>query len=183
MVVCMSRRIAVKMYELLKQIPHAPEAAVVITKPEDFGLPGTTKQDREDLKARFKDPDDYSKWWKLPEVEQARLFQRAHNAVTIDEDTKDSFLRHGAALSKAFALVSPHKEANDIRNDILFFQSVRRSIRKYTPSARDVSEDVETAIKQLISEGISSEEVVDIFGFTEKERPDISILSDEFLNF
>jgi type I site-specific restriction-modification system R (restriction) subunit len=182
MVVCMSRRIAVKMYELLKQIPNAPETAVVITRPEDFGLPGTTKQYREDLKARFKDPDDYSKCWKLPEVEQTRLFQRAHNAVTIDTDTKEGFLRHGAALSKAFALVSPHKEANDIRNDILFFQSVRRSIRKYTPSARDVSEDVETAIKQLISGGISSDEVVDIFGFTEKERPDISILSDEFLN-
>jgi len=78
--------------------------------------------------------------------------------------------------------VSPHKEANDIRDDVLFFQSVRRSIRKYTPSARDASEDVETAIKQLISEGISSDEIVDIFGFTEKERPEISILSDEFLN-
>ena len=286
MIVCMSRRIAVKMYELLKQNPDAPETAVVITKPEDFGLPRTTKQDREDLKARFKDPGDplkfvivrdmwltgfdapvlhtmyvdkymhdhnlmqaiarvnrvfkdkpgglivdyigiaddlkkslriysdevredslipldeaiaimqekfdivrsyfhgidYSNWWQLPEVEQARLFQRAHNAVTIDEDTKEGFLRHCAALSKVFALVSPHKEANDIRNDVLFFQSVRRSIRKYTPSARDVSEDVETAIKQLISEGISSEEVIDIFGFTEKERPDISILSDEFLN-
>jgi DNA repair protein RadC len=50
MVVCMSRRVAVKMYELLKQIPNAPETAVVITRPDDLGLPGTTKQDREENK-------------------------------------------------------------------------------------------------------------------------------------
>ncbi len=108
--------------------------------------------------------------------------QKAHNAVTKDDETKDSFLRQCTALSKAFAMVSPHKEANDIRDDVLFFQSVRRSIRRYTPSARDVSEDVDTAIKQLVSEGVSSEEVTDIFGFVEKERPEISILDDEFLN-
>ncbi len=76
--------------------------------------------------------------------------QKAHNAVTKDDETKDSFLRQCTALSKAFAMVSPHKEANDIRDDVLFFQSVRRSIRRYTPSARDVSEDVDTAIKQLV---------------------------------
>ncbi len=108
--------------------------------------------------------------------------QKAHNAVTKDDEAKDSFLRQCTALSKAFAIVSPHKEANDIRDDVLFFQSVRRSIRRYTPSARDVSEDVDTAIKQLVSEGVSSEEVTDIFGFIEKERPEISILDNEFLN-
>ncbi len=286
MIVCMSRRIAAKMYELIRQNPDAPETAVVITKPEDFELPRMTKQEQEDIKSRFKDPNDplkfvivrdmwltgfdapclhtmyvdkpmrdhnlmqaiarvnrvfkdkpgglivdyigiaddlkkslrvysdeirndsmisiddaiavmqekydiirsffhgidYTGWRVLTPVELARLMQKAHNAVTKDDETKDSFLRQCTALSKAFAMVSPHKEANDIRDDVLFFQSVRRSIRKYTPSARDVSEDVETAIKQLVSEGISSEEVVDIFGFTEKERPEISILSDEFLN-
>jgi type I restriction enzyme R subunit len=286
MIVCMSRRIAAKMYELIRQNPDAPETAVVITKPEDFELPRMTKQEQEDIKSRFKDPNDplkfvivrdmwltgfdapclhtmyvdkpmrdhnlmqaiarvnrvfkdkpgglivdyigiaddlkkslrvysdeirndsmisiddaiavmqekhdiirsffhgidYTGWRVLTPVELARLMQKSHNAVTKDDETKDSFLRQCSALSKAFAMVSPHKEANDIRDDVLFFQSVRRSIRKYTPSARDVSEDVETAIKQLVSEGISSEEVVDIFGFTEKERPEISILSDEFLN-
>ncbi len=286
MIVCMSRRIAVKMYELLGQIPEAPETAVVITRPEDFGLPRMTKQEQEDVKARFKDPNDplkfvivrdmwltgfdapclhtmyvdkpmrdhnlmqaiarvnrvfkdkpgglivdyigiaddlkkslrvysdevrhdsmiaiedaitvlqekydivcsffhgieYANWRRLAPVELTYLIQRAHNAVTTDDETKDSFLRQCTALSKAFALVSPHKEATDIRDDVLFFQSVRRSIRKYTPSVRDASEDVETAIKQLVSEGVSSDEVVDIFGFRERDRPEISILSDEFLN-
>jgi len=286
MIVSMSRRIAVKMYDLIKQIKSAPEIAVVITKPEDFGLPRMTKQEQEDIKARFKDPDDplkfvivrdmwltgfdapclhtmyvdkpmrdhnlmqaiarvnrvlkdkpgglivdyigiaddlkkslrvysddvrndsmisiedaiavmqekydivcsffhwidYTNWRSLAPVELTHLIQKAHNAVTRDKETKDSFLRQCAALSKAFAMVSPHKEANDIRDDVLYFQSVRRSIRKYTPSARDASEDVETAIKQLVSGGVSSDEVVDIFGFTEKEPPEISILNDEFLN-
>ncbi len=58
MIVSMSRSIAVKMYNLIKQIPKAPEIAVVITKPEDFGLSRMTKQEQEDIKARFKDPDD-----------------------------------------------------------------------------------------------------------------------------
>lgn len=286
MIVCMSRRIAARMYELLRQIPNAPESAVVITKPEDFGLPRMTKQEQEDIKARFKDPNDplkfvivrdmwltgfdapclhtmyvdkpmrdhtlmqaiarvnrvfkdkpgglivdyigiaddlkkslrvysdevrkdsmisiddaitvmqekydivssffhgidYTNWRSLASVGLTHLIQKAHNAIVKDDETKDSFLRQCASLSKAFAMVSPHKEANDIRDDLLFFRSVRNSIRKYTPSARDASEDVETAIKQLISEGISSDEVVDIFGFTEKERLEISILSDEFLN-
>lgn len=79
-------------------------------------------------------------------------------------------------------MLGPHKEANDFRDYVLFFQSVRKSIRKYRPSARNSSEDVETTIKQLISEGISSDYVVDIFGITGKEQPEISILSDEFLN-
>jgi type I restriction enzyme R subunit len=58
MIVCMSRRIAAKMYELIRQNPDAPETAVVITKPEDFELPRMTKQEQEDIKSRFKDPND-----------------------------------------------------------------------------------------------------------------------------
>jgi type I restriction enzyme R subunit len=139
-------------------------------------------QEKYDIVRSFFHGIDYTNWRSLSPIELTHLIQKAHNAVTKDDETKDSFLRQCSALSKAFAMVSPHKEATDIRDDVLFFQSVRRSIRKYTPSARDAPEDVETAIKQLISEGISSDEVVDIFGFTGKERPEISILSDDFLN-
>jgi type I restriction enzyme R subunit len=125
---------------------------------------------------------DYRDWQKLEGTELARLLQRAQNAVTADDETKDGFLKGCTELSKAFALVSPHKEANAIRSDLAFFRTVQSSIRKYTPSPRDAEEITETAIKQLISESIASEEMVDIFGKLGKEQPEISILSDEFLD-
>ncbi len=142
----------------------------------------TVIQEKYDIVCSFFHGVDYTNWRSLTPVELTRLVQKAHKAVTEDDDTKDNFLRQCAALSKAFAMVSPHKEANDIRDDVLFFQGVRRSIRKYMSSARDASENVETAIKQLVSEGVSSDEVVDILGFTEKEPPEISIFNEEFLN-
>jgi len=98
------------------------------------------------------------------------------------EDGKSRFLRAVAALSKAFALAVPQGEALAIRDAVGLFQEIRAALIKATVSTRErTPEDVEAAVQQLISRAVSGREVVDIFEAAGFDKPDISILSDEFL--
>ena len=84
-------------------------------------------------------------------------------------------------LSQAFALAVPHEEALRIRDDVGFFQAVRAVLAKSTPGDRRTDEELEHAIRQIISRAVVSDEVVDIFAAAGLKKPDLSILSDEFL--
>ena len=84
-------------------------------------------------------------------------------------------------LSQAFALAVPHEEALRIRDDVGFFQAVRAVLAKSTPGERKTDEELDHAIRQIISKAVASDEVVDIFAAAGLKKPDISILSDEFL--
>jgi len=91
-------------------------------------------------------------------------------------------LEESGRLYKLFALVMPHKEANDIRDEIEFFEGVRRGIIKNTiVDPIYIDKKTESAIRDLISKNIAAEGVVDIFAQYRKEKPDISILDDKFL--
>lgn len=98
------------------------------------------------------------------------------------EDGKKRYLQAVAALSKAFALAVPHEEALAIRDEVGLFQEIRAALIKATvSSAERPPEEVEAAVRQLISRAVSGREVVDIFAVAGLDKPDISILSDEFL--
>ncbi len=98
------------------------------------------------------------------------------------EDGKKRYLLAVTVLSKAFALAVPHEEAWAIRDELGLFQEIRASLVKATVSNFERSpEAMETAIRQLVSRAVSSTEVVDIFAAAGFNKPDISILSDEFL--
>lgn len=98
------------------------------------------------------------------------------------EDGKKRYLQAVTALSKGFALAVPHEEALAIRDEVGLFQEIRSSLVKATVSGAEKSpEDMESAIRQLVSRAVSSTEVVDIFAAAGLDKPDISILSDEFL--
>jgi len=75
----------------------------------------------------------------------------------------------------------PHSEALRIRDDVGFFQAVRAVLAKSTPGERKTDEELDLAIRQIISRAVVSGEVVDIFAAAGLKKPDISILSDEFL--
>jgi type I restriction enzyme R subunit len=124
---------------------------------------------------------DYAGWKDLRPEEKMKLFRKAQNAVVKDEETKRRFVKACTELSKAFSLVVPHPKAMKIRDDVMFFQAVRKSVVKYTPPAGMPPEQLDVAVRQLISEAVAAEEVVDIFGLAGEQKPDISILSDEFL--
>lgn len=98
------------------------------------------------------------------------------------EDGKARYLQAVAALSKAFALAVPHGRALAIRDEVGLFQEIRSALVKATvPDKERPSDELEAAVRQLVSRAVYSTEVVDIFAAAGLEKPDISILSDEFL--
>ena len=98
------------------------------------------------------------------------------------EDGKERCLKFVTELSQAFALAVPHKKALEIRDDVGFFQAVRACLAKFGGGSGARTEDeLDSAVKQLVSRAISSDQVIDIFQTVGLDKPDISILSDEFL--
>ena len=84
-------------------------------------------------------------------------------------------------LSEAFALAVPHDEALRIRDAVGFFQAVRAALIKHISDDRKPPELLDHAIRQIVSKALVSDEIVDIFAAGGLKKPDISILSDEFL--
>ena len=98
------------------------------------------------------------------------------------EDGKKRYLAEVTALSKAFALAVPHEDTIRIRDEVGFFQEIRSALAKATGEGDGpLPGELDTAIRQLVSRAISSDEVVDIFAAAGLKTPDISILSDKFL--
>jgi type I restriction enzyme R subunit len=113
---------------------------------------------------------------------RANLLVRAHSAVVEDEETKARFLREQALFNRWYALVSPQIAALELRDDAEFFGAVAASVRKYTPLSEQASMQAQQAVSQFFSEGLAAGAIVDIFDIAGHERPEISILSDTFLD-
>ena len=98
------------------------------------------------------------------------------------DDGKKRFINEVTALSKAFAIAIPHDQAIDAKDEIAFFQAVKARLAKFdgTGSIRS-NEDIETTIRQVIDKALVSEQVIDVFDAAGLKKPDISLLSEEFL--
>ena len=124
---------------------------------------------------------DYSKWKNGKGDEQLTLMNWAQDHILGLENGKQRFLQTVTRLSQAFALAVPNEKVLAIRDDVGFFQAVRARIIKSSPEHELQAEEVEQAIRQIISRAVASDEVIDIFKSAGLKKPDISILSDEFL--
>jgi type I restriction enzyme, R subunit len=124
---------------------------------------------------------DWSKWTTGTPQERLGLLPPAQEHVLAQENGKDRFLRIVRELSQAFALAVPHDDALRIRDDVAFFQAVQAVLAKRAPGDARPEEELDHAVRQIISRAVSPEGVVDIFAAAGLEKPDISILSDEFL--
>ena len=114
-------------------------------------------------------------------VAQEFIYAQAAQAQKPDEH-KQKFLRAVTELSQSFALSVPHVKAIEIRDDVGFFQAVRAAIAKNEISGKEKSPgEIDAAIRQIISRAVASDEVVDIFAAAGLKKPDISILSEDFL--
>lgn len=134
----------------------------------------------EKVKIFLKDVD-YKNWKERSAGDQATLFYKSLDIILSNNQKKD-YLEQSGRLYKLFALVMPHKEANNIRDDIEFFEGVRRGIIKNTiVDPVYIDKKTESAIRDLISKNIAAEGVIDIFAQYRKDKPDISILDDKFL--
>jgi type I restriction enzyme R subunit len=114
-------------------------------------------------------------------TDRLRLLPAAQEHILAQEDGKNRLLRAVHELSQAFALAVPHAEALRIRDDVAFFQAVRASLAKRAPGEAKTQEELDLAVRQIVSRAVASEGVVDIFTAAGLAKPDISILSDEFL--
>jgi len=124
---------------------------------------------------------DWSAWMTGTPQARLALLPAAQEHVLALQDGKRRLLHAVTELSQAFALAVPHEEALRIRDDVGFFQAIRAVLAKGTPGERKSDEELEHAIRQIVSKAIVSGEVVDIFAAAGLRKPDISILSDEFL--
>jgi len=125
---------------------------------------------------------NYQNWKRLTPEELAQLTVSAYNLLN-SEDLKRKFIKNYLALKKAYALASPHPETIKIKDDIMFFEMIKKMIVKYSgPSRKEISRELEYEISQLISRSISADEPVDIFSLIKKDKPDISILNEELLS-
>ncbi|WP_430899376.1 MULTISPECIES: HsdR family type I site-specific deoxyribonuclease [unclassified Paraflavitalea] len=98
------------------------------------------------------------------------------------EDGKKRYINEVTALSKAFAIAIPHDEAMDAKDEIAFFQAVKARLAKFDATGTGrTDEEIETTIRQVIDKALVSEKVIDIFDAAGIKKPDISILSEEFL--
>ena len=124
---------------------------------------------------------DWSRWTAGTPQERLSLLPAAQEHILAQEDGKARLLRAVTDLSQAFALAVPHAEALRIRDDVGFFQAVRSVLAKSVPGDRKTDEELDLAIRQIVSKALVSDGVVDIFAAAGLKKPDISILSDEFL--
>jgi type I restriction enzyme R subunit len=124
---------------------------------------------------------DYDDWPHLGEVDRKRLLYKAQNEVLITEEREEQFRESMKELKKAHALVTPNSAASDIRADVAFFEAVLGAINSIENSGNpDEMEDLDSAMKELVAEGVGIEDLVEVTGFDkwEEEKP---VLSDDFL--
>ncbi|MEO7839754.1 MAG: type I restriction endonuclease subunit R [Anaerolineales bacterium] len=96
---------------------------------------------------------------------------------------KERFKENVIRLQRLFALSVPNSKAFEIRDDLAFFQAIKARFNKFDDQTKThTNEEIETAIRQIINDAIISSEVIDVFDAAGIRKPDISILSDEFLS-
>ena len=124
---------------------------------------------------------DRRKWTTGTPQERLSLLPPALDHILGQQNGKDRYLPAVRGLSQAFALAVPHDESLRIHDDVAFFQAVQAGLLKRAPGEARPQENLDHAVRQIISRAVAPEGVLDIFAAAGLPKPDISILSDEFL--
>ena len=125
---------------------------------------------------------DYKKFFTADAKEKLRIILDASDFILSLEKGKERFLENVPALSRAYTLFVPSDESVELRDEIGFFQPFRAAILKNSEDSERDFKNTGSAIKQILSKAIVSDMVIDLFEATGIEKPDISILSDQFLS-
>ena len=124
---------------------------------------------------------DRTRWTTGTPQERLNLLPAAQEHVLAQEDGKERCLNAVLELSRAFALAVPHEEGLRIRDEVGFFQALRAALAKRAAGESRTEEELDLAVRQIISKAVASDGVLDIFAAAGLDKPDISVLSDEFL--
>jgi len=124
---------------------------------------------------------DYKKYFNAPTNEKLQIILDAEELILSIDDGEKRIKQHVLELSKAFALAMPQPDALAIREEVAFFQAVKARIEKVSARSGVIGdEEYRTALKQIVDKAIAPVGVVDVFEAAGLDKPEISILSDEF---
>ena len=125
---------------------------------------------------------DYMHFFSVGTSERLSIILQAEEFILSREQGKDRFIKESTALSQLFALAVPHEDALSLTDEIAFFQSVRARLLKFEGDGDNGDKkNYESAIRQIVNQAVESTGVVDIFDAAGIKKPDISLLSEEFL--
>src|SRR5690554_5243454 len=123
----------------------------------------------------------YEDYFQADTGQKLSLILAAEEHILGLEDGKKRYIDEVTALSRAFAIAVPHEEAMDVKDEVSFFQAVKARLVKFDAGSGKTDEELETTIRQVIDQALISEKVIDVFDAAGIRKPDISILSEEFL--
>ena len=124
---------------------------------------------------------EYERFFGLDTRGKLTLILEAEEHILGLENGKKRYIDEVSALSRAFAIAIPHDRAMDVKDEVAFFQAVKARLTKFESSNTRSDEEIETTIRQVIDKALVTEQVIDIFDASGIKKPDISILSEEFL--
>lgn len=125
---------------------------------------------------------NYEDYFEAETSKKLSMILSAEEHILGLEDGKKRYINEVSALSKAFAIAIPHDQAMDAKDEISFFQAVKARLAKFDSTGLGkTDEEIETTIRQVIDKALVTEKVIDVFDAAGLKKPDISILSEEFL--
>ena len=113
--------------------------------------------------------------------ERLGLLPTALEHILAQDNGKERCLKAVRKLTQAFTLAAPHEETVRIRDDVAFFQAVRVALSKRAVSEGKTDEELDHAMRQIVSRAVVPDGILDIFASAGLKKPDVSILSEEFL--
>jgi type I restriction enzyme R subunit len=125
---------------------------------------------------------DYRRRQSMSPTDRSTLFAATVGGLLADDEKTDRYLNEYAAFAKLFALVSPDPSATEIAADAEWFADVAKAARKLAAPEHDPTQATRQVVKQFFSEGLAAGEIIDVLDVAGQDRPEISVLSDEFLD-
>ena len=125
---------------------------------------------------------NWDKWTSGKPTERLALIPAGQEHILEQDDGKTRWVQVVTELSRAFALCAASDEATAIRDDVSFFQALQAALNKQTVNHNKTPEQIDAAIRQLVSKAITTEgQVIDVFTAAGLKTPNIGILDDNFL--
>lgn len=124
---------------------------------------------------------DYSTFFSAAVRDKLSLILQAEDFILGVDDGKNRYIREVTLLGQAYALAKPDPATFENANEIAFFQAVKARLTKFETSGTDRDNSYDSVIRNIVNSAIASDQVVDIFSAAGLEKPELSILSEEFL--
>ncbi|HPB25199.1 MAG TPA: type I restriction endonuclease subunit R [Bacteroidales bacterium] len=125
---------------------------------------------------------EYATYFSAPIAQKLSIILSSEEHILKLENGKERFVKEVTTLSKAFALAKTQPEATEVNDEVAFFQAIKARLVKFESNGNGkTDEEIETAIRQIVDKAVVSEGVIDVFDAAGIKKPDLSILSDDFL--